>query len=539
MNSIEARVAVGDLRKFAPRDHWITGLGSITQIKTSLPAAVSWSILDKIASNFGLPARGDALAALFDAKTLTVEKVAQLLPDEPEQIAKDYAAFRSSNKGAEVSVPEAQSPTPSAESAMAMAMRALAAAASEQEKAKDQAAGEAAVETAVRIRSEFGEAISEIGKRMSAMRNDLENRDSALHNRAIEALDEFMKKADESFVKIGKHIDVIMKELAEDKPGKSLDHNMVRGIVTESIKSLARSHKRRVDLAASAASGIPGVPSSDRNLYKPAHWDRLVGLIRGGYPIILTGPSGAGKTYLFEQVFAELKRPLKVYSCADGINVETLTSIPHIKGGDTRYDDGILTHAMRHGYGLVLDEADAIQESEALILNRAVEYREVVVQSTGETVKAKDGFWIGYTSNTLGDETGVYNRAGINVTLQNRSLSLKVRMLAPNEETTLARNLRFYNGIQLPEPDIVPLVGWFQQARQLHLGINGKAKVLVNCPSTRLLVRAAKLMCGVDDSGDRPLGFRMDMKEAIWWTYASVLVEEEVAALKSIGSWLW
>src|SRR5262249_39362759 len=102
---------------------------------------------------------------------------------------------------------------------------------------------------------------------------------------------------------------------------------------------------------------LPRVPMSSESyraggnevdLFKRAFEQRL--------PVMLTGPTGCGKTRLVEHMGALLGRPVATISCHDDLTSSDLVGRFVVKGGDVAWNDGPLTRAVKEGAICYLDE---------------------------------------------------------------------------------------------------------------------------------------------------------------------------------------
>jgi len=127
-----------------------------------------------------------------------------------------------------------------------------------------------------------------------------------------------------------------------------------------------------------------------------------------GMNILLTGPTGCGKTSVVSALAALLKRPLIRF------NLDGETRVTHLRGQQVpaakdgvltlAFSPGALAVAMEHGYWTVFDEFDMGQPSVLAVLQPVLEEdrRTLFVPETGETVTAAPGFQVFTTGNTVG-----------------------------------------------------------------------------------------------------------------------------------------
>jgi len=83
-------------------------------------------------------------------------------------------------------------------------------------------------------------------------------------------------------------------------------------------------------------------------LFEAAHARRL--------PLVLKGPTGCGKTRFVEHMAWRLKRPLVTVACHEELSAGDLVGRWLLDSEGTRWQDGPLTQAVRHGGLCYLDE---------------------------------------------------------------------------------------------------------------------------------------------------------------------------------------
>lgn len=152
----------------------------------------------------------------------------------------------------------------------------------------------------------------------------------------------------------------------------------------------------------------PRTPAKTPYRFNRQQLEEIAVGIRIGLNVMLTGPTGCGKTSLPIQLAARLNVPCVRFNC-DGE-----TRVAHLRGQQRpAAQDGVLTlrfvlgtlaEAMRHGWWVVLDELDAALPSVLFVLQSVLEEgnRALPIPETGECIKAHPDFRLFATSNTIG-----------------------------------------------------------------------------------------------------------------------------------------
>src|SRR4029450_3691672 len=114
---------------------------------------------------------------------------------------------------------------------------------------------------------------------------------------------------------------------------------------------------------------------------------------RQGLSIVLKGPTGCGKTRFVEAMAHDLDRPLITVSCHDDLTTADLVGRFLLRGGDTEWVDGPLTHAVREGAICYLDEVVEARQDTTVVLHPLSDHRrQLPIERLGETLEAAPGF---------------------------------------------------------------------------------------------------------------------------------------------------
>ncbi len=112
-------------------------------------------------------------------------------------------------------------------------------------------------------------------------------------------------------------------------------------------------------------------------------------------PLLLKGPTGCGKSRLVEHMAAKLGRPLITVACHDDTSAVDLVGRYLIRGGETVWQDGPLTRAVRTGAILYLDEIAEARSDVVVVIHPLTDHRRtLIVERHDEVLRASEEFML-------------------------------------------------------------------------------------------------------------------------------------------------
>ena len=216
----------------------------------------------------------------------------------------------------------------------------------------------------------------------------------------------------------------------------------------------------------------------------------LLWLQEGGSSLYLSGPTGAGKTTLIEQVCARIGRETYRVGCHSRLEISDMVGRLTLTADGTKFVYGPLVESMRRGGVLLLDEADQLPPSTAMGLTPILDRESIYIPETGEWVEPHPNFRVAVTGNSAGrgDETGLYR--GVqrqNLAWVDRFFHLHVSYMKAEDEVEIIRRA----APDLPEVIARAMVRLAEEVRKVFIGCTPDG-TLESTISTRVLVRWAR-----------------------------------------------
>ncbi len=197
-------------------------------------------------------------------------------------------------------------------------------------------------------------------------------------------------------------------------------------------------------------------------------------------PVLIKGPTGCGKTRFIHYMAAQLGRPLYTVACHDDLTAADLVGRHLIGDGETYWNDGPLTRAVREGAICYLDEVVEARKDTTVVMHPLSDDRRILpIERTGELLQAPPEFMLVVSYNP-----GYQNLLkGMKPSTRQRFVSM--RFDYPNKETE--RKVVMHEG-DIDAQTAAKLVDLARALRVL------KDHDLEESASTRLLVYAATLI---------------------------------------------
>ncbi|MFP8781532.1 AAA family ATPase [Planococcus plakortidis] len=192
-------------------------------------------------------------------------------------------------------------------------------------------------------------------------------------------------------------------------------------IIEEEIKKRTqRDHAENSNLI-----GEGGYISPDENL-----WNDILTAVVLKKPVLLKGPTGAGKTKLAESISDLFQQPIQSINCSVDLDAEALLGFKTLVQRDGQsaieFVEGPVVTAMKHGHILYIDEINMAKAETLPILHSALDYRRMLTNPfTGEVIQAHPDFSVLAAINE-----GYIGTSPMNEALKNRFISYPIPYLS-------------------------------------------------------------------------------------------------------------
>jgi len=127
--------------------------------------------------------------------------------------------------------------------------------------------------------------------------------------------------------------------------------------------------------------------SDEVELYEAAYSVRM--------PMMLKGPTGCGKTRFVEYMAWKLNKPLITVACNEDMTASDLVGRFLLDASGTRWQDGPLAMAARHGAICYLDEVVEARQDTTVVIHPLTDNRRVLpLERKGEQIEAHPDFQV-------------------------------------------------------------------------------------------------------------------------------------------------
>jgi nitric oxide reductase NorQ protein len=250
-----------------------------------------------------------------------------------------------------------------------------------------------------------------------------------------------------------------------------------------------RTARQHIDAEISASQkGVVEAPAARAPFYRPLadEIEIFEAAARDRLPILLKGPTGCGKTRFVRHMAWRLDRPLATVACHDDLSASDLTGRFLVRGGETVWQDGPLTTAVRIGAIAYLDEVVEARQDTVVVLHPLADDRRVLLlERAGERVEAHPDFQLVVSYNP-GYQTLVKE---LKPSTRQRFVVIELGLPPPECEAEIVAH-----EAGVDRDTAIRLVAVAERIRPL------RDRGLSEAPSTRLLVHAARLIAaGLDE----------------------------------------
>jgi nitric oxide reductase NorQ protein len=241
-----------------------------------------------------------------------------------------------------------------------------------------------------------------------------------------------------------------------------------------------------------SSSREPGAQAASRGLLEPAPseapWYRPIGdevalfeaAATNRLPVLLKGPTGCGKTRFVRHMAWKLGRPLATVACHDDLSASDLTGRWLVRGGETVWQDGPLTEAVRAGGIAYLDELVEARQDTVVVLHPLADDRRMLpLERADELVEAHPDFLLVVSYNPGYQSLAKEHKPST----RQRFVAIELGLPPPEIETEIvAREACIARGAA------AALVRVAERVRPL------RDRGLAEAPSTRVLIHAGLLV---------------------------------------------
>ena len=263
-----------------------------------------------------------------------------------------------------------------------------------------------------------------------------------------------------------------------------------------------------IDWSKPAENALPQfilTPTTKKNLRRLGR-----AIAAGPWPILLEGPTSAGKTSLVEYCAAVCGHKVVRINNHEHTDIQEYTGgFAPDENGNLGYKDGLLVRALRSGHWVILDELNLAPTEVLEALNRLLDdNRELCIAETNEVIRPHPAFRLFATQNPSGAYGG---RKPLSRAFRNRFLEIYVGDIPPSELVTI---LEMRAGIAPSYAKIlVSVMKSFRQHRSATSVFLGKDGIMTARDLLRWAHRGASSKLELAREGYMLLAERLRMNE--------------------------
>lgn len=197
-----------------------------------------------------------------------------------------------------------------------------------------------------------------------------------------------------------------------------------RGLFMEFIENEIAERRKRKHEGYELQIGTGGYISPDADL-----WNDIMAAVVLRKPVLLKGPTGAGKTRLAESISSIFDQPMQSINSSVDLDAEALLGFKTLVQRDGQshieFVEGPVVTAMKKGHLLYIDEINMAKAETLPILHSALDHRRMMTNPfTGEVIEAHPDFGVIAAINE-----GYIGTSPMNEALKNRFISYPIPYL--------------------------------------------------------------------------------------------------------------
>lgn len=230
---------------------------------------------------------------------------------------------------------------------------------------------------------------------------------------------------------------------------------------------------------------IPAV--DDKYVVQPAQAAELVAAIIDGDRVLMSGPTGSGKSSLVKFVCAKMKLPFIRVNMSADVESSQLFGTLTLKDGATVFEDGPITEAVRKGAVLLIDEWELMPPEISMGLQNLLEdggflyLKEMPGKSEDKMLIPHPNFRIVCAGNTLGqgDDSGGFSGTFVQntATLDRFTCTIHVSYLSQDHEVSILKEYGVSASVAKKMIQLATLVRDAYKQQQMNLTMSPRTLI--------------------------------------------------------------